>query len=32
MMAASVLEYKFTTVTWCEERAKKLFEHRTEVC
>ena len=32
MIAASILEYMFITVTCCEEAAKKLFEQRTEVC
>jgi len=27
MIAASILEYMFITVTCCEETAKKLFEH-----
>ena len=31
MIAASILEYMFITVTCCEEIAKKLFEHGTEV-
>jgi len=32
MIAASILEYLFITVTCCEEIAKELFQHRTEVC
>jgi len=32
MIAASILEYMFITVTRCKEKAKKLFEHRIEVC
>jgi len=32
MIAAAVLEYMFITVTCCEKVAKKLFEHRIEVC
>ena len=27
MIAASILEYMFITVTCCEEIVKKLFEH-----
>ena len=32
MIAASILEYMFITVTCCGEIAKKLFKHRIEVC
>ena len=32
MITASILEYLFITVTCCEEIAKELFGHRTEVC
>ena len=32
MIAASILEYMFITVACCKQTAKKLFQHRIEMC